>query len=229
MARAIVPDLIATGRAQRGWLGVWFHPVTQREAKREGLEAVMGVMTDSVFAGSPAQQAGLRKGDIIVGYDGQSVESAGRLSVLVSTTRGDEPVDVDIVRDGKELAMRAQVVERDAFLASVPSSEGTAGNFDDAANWMGMELLTFTNRIAQAMSVKFIDGVYVGRVYSGSPADYASISRGTIILQVGEESVGSIEDLEEVVAAYGQRPGRIPLIVQEPDGTIARKVIRPQR
>ena len=229
MARAIVPDLIATGRAQRGWLGVWFHEVTQREAKRHGLNAVMGVMTDSVFSDSPAQRAGLRKGDIITGYDGQSVDNAGRLSVLVSTTRSDEPIPILILRDGKELTLEAHVVDRDTFLASVNPAEGTFADLDDAAVWMGMELITFTQQIARATSVKFIDGIYVGRVYSGSPADYASLLRGTIILQVGDEAVGSIEELEEIVAAMGSGPERIPLIVQEPDGTIARKVIRRQR
>jgi serine protease Do len=229
MARAIVPDLISTGRAQRGWLGVWFHEVTQREAKRYGLDAVRGVVTDSVFSNSPAQQAGLRKGDIITGYDGHEVDNAGRLSVLVSTTRSDDPIPIKILRDGKELTLKALVVDRDAFLASVNPGEGSFDNSDESAVWMGMELITFTQQIARATSVKFIDGIYVGRVYSGSPADYASLTRGSIILQVGDEAVGSIEELEEIVAALGKRPGRIPLIVQEPDGSIARKVIRPQR
>jgi S1-C subfamily serine protease len=71
-----------------------------------------------------------------------------------------------------------------------------------------------------------VEGVYIRRVLAGSPADNASISRGTIILQVNNESVESIDDVERISRDISSKSGRVPLIVVEPDGTIARKVIR---
>lgn len=226
LARAAVPDLIATGKVQRGWLGVWFHPTTQREAKRSGLDAVIGITADSVFNGSPAEKAGIQTGDIIVGFNGQTVNNAAKLSVLVATARGGEPVNIDIVRDGDRKTLTTVVADRDAFLASLnePSSQGD--DFD-VATWMGMEILTYTREIARALSLKHVEGVYVRRVAQGSPADAASITRGTIILQIGDVTVSSVDAVEKAAAQFGRDPSRIPLIVQEPDGTIARKVIRP--
>ncbi|MFH1686474.1 MAG: trypsin-like peptidase domain-containing protein [bacterium] len=226
LARAIVPDLIATGKAQRGWLGVWFHETTEREAKRQGMDAVMGITADSVFAGSPAQQAGIVAGDVIVGFGDQSVDNAGRLSVLVSTARGGETVPIHIIRDGERLALQAEIVDRDAFLAS-SSNTGTTQDDFEHSSWMGMELLTYTAEIAKAISNQHVPGVYVRRVAPGSAADFASVTRGTVILQVNDVSVKNLDEMEEVVAGLGRDPKRVPLMVQEPDGALTRKVLRP--
>ncbi|HVP07092.1 MAG TPA: trypsin-like peptidase domain-containing protein, partial [Candidatus Acidoferrum sp.] len=73
LARAVVPDLIATGKVSRGWLGVSLSDVTERQAKRLGLKAVEGVMIDSVFAGSPADQAGIHRGDLVTSFNRSEV------------------------------------------------------------------------------------------------------------------------------------------------------------
>ncbi|MCK4607775.1 MAG: trypsin-like peptidase domain-containing protein [candidate division Zixibacteria bacterium] len=226
LARAVVPDLIATGKASRGWFGVWFHDVTQREAKRQGLDAVKGVTVDSVFAESPAEKAGVLADDIIVSFNNQPVDNAGRLSVLVSTASRDEStMPVEVVRDGETVMLHTIVTDRDAFLSSLAEADAGPDDFQVSV-WAGMELLTFTPDIARAVGLKHVDGVYVRRVYPGSKADFASINRGTIILQVDDVPVKSLEDIEKVANEL-RRARRIPLIVQEPDGTIARKVIRP--
>jgi len=226
LARAVVPDLIATGKASRGWFGVWFHDVTQREAKRQGLDAVKGVTVDSVFAESPAEKAGVLAGDVIVSFNNQPVDNAGQLSVLVSTANRDEAtMPVEVVRDGETVMLHTIVTDRDAFLASLAETDAGPDDFQVSV-WAGMELLTFTPEIARAVGLEYVGGVYVRRVYPGTKAEFASINRGTIILQVDDAPVKSLEDIEKVANELRQAR-RIPLIVQEPDGTIARKVIRP--
>ncbi len=224
LARAVVPDLIAYGRPKRGWLGIWLSPVTLRDAKRQGLHAVKGVKVDSVFAHSPADQAGLRSGDIIVALNGQEVESPSRLSVMVSTIDAGTPISVEVVRNGEHQTYQAVIADRDAFLASLSHMSEPAD--DDIITWMGMELTTFTRDIARALGTDFVPGVYVQGVYAGSPADRASITKGTIILQIDKRSITSLEDVKEVARRGSGADGRFALIVQEPDGTIARKVIR---
>lgn len=225
LARAIVPDLIEVGKPQRGWLGVWLDNITEREAKRQGLAAVRGVVIDSVFANSPAERAGIKSGDIVVRFNGLEVGNASQLSVLVSTVRRGDTIEMELIRDGARQTARAIIGDRDQFLASgqtAPEPEDT-----EQFRWMGMELLTFTPEIASAVSTEHVPGVYVSRVYPGSPADRSSIARGTIILQVNSETVKALGDVEQIVRQMGGSAQRIPLIVQEPDGTIARKVLRP--
>ena len=226
LARAIVPDLIATGRATRGWLGIWYHEVTEREAKRQELESVRGITIDSVLMASPADEAGLREGDVIVGFRGQQIENSGQFSVLVSTARDGQAVPIEIVRGGKRLALETVIGDRDAGRRSQPARVSNPDDFA-AQRWLGMELVNFTSDIARAMNIRRVDGVYIRRVQAGSVADNASISRGTIILSIDDVTVKSLEDVEQVVEALEPSTRRVPLIVLEPDGTMARKVIRP--
>ena len=88
--------------------------------------------------------------------------------------------------------------------------------------------MEFTPEIARALDLdtELDKGLYVRRVYPGSAADRASISRGTIILQVDEVVVRTLKEMEDSIQRLKKSSRAIGLIVQEPDGTIARKVIR---
>jgi serine protease Do len=228
-ARAIVPDLIQSGKASRGWLGVWLSDVTEREAKRQGLAAVKGVVIDSVFLGSPAEKAGILRGDVIVKFNDQDILNQNQFSVAVATLRHDQSVPVEVVRKGKHLTLTTKLVDRDAFLAS--AEQGAPGQPPqkkgaDDETWLGMDITAFTDEMAQQAGLEHNDGVYVRRVYPGSPADRASISKGTVVLNVNNQAVKSIDDFRKVITGLRGSSGRVPLIVLEPDGTPARKVLR---
>ncbi|MFZ5979671.1 MAG: trypsin-like peptidase domain-containing protein [Candidatus Zixiibacteriota bacterium] len=225
LARAIVPDLIATGKVSRGWLGVWLSNVNEREAKRQGLPAVKGIVIDSVFRDSPAAQAGLKRGDIVTAFNNSEVLNVNQFSVLVTTVEHNQEIPIDIVRDGDKMTLYTTVVDRDAFLASHQQTQ--QDNPEVAVEeWLGMDMITFTPEIARQIDIKHVPGLYVVRVYPRSAADRASIAEGTIIMQVNKQNVGSIEDLRNIVQNLSGL-NRVSLIVQEPDGSIARKVIRP--
>ena len=225
MARAIVPDLIATGKVNRGWLGVWLSDVTEREAKRQELDAVRGVRIDSVYAKSPAERAGIRRGDIIVEFNDQEVLSSNQFSVLVSTVKGGMVVPLKVVRDGEEIDLATKISDRDAALEALRESSSSRDVY--AARWLGMELVTFTPDLASDIGARFVEGVYVARVYAGTSADRASIAEGTIIMEANNEPVASIADIRRIADAIANSRKKIPFIVQEPDGTIARKICRP--
>ncbi len=224
LARAIVPDLIASGKVSRGWLGVWLSNLTEREAKRQGLKAVKGIVIDSVFSDSPAHQAGLRRGDIVTSFNKSEVLNVNQFSVLVTTVKHGEKVPVEIVRGGEEMTLYTTVVDRDTFMAS----HSTPDDSREVAmeEWLGMETIGFTPEIARQIDIKHVPGLYVVRVYPGTPADRASITEGTIIMQINKEQVTSVNELKELAKKLSGE-NRISLIVQEPNGSIARKVIRP--
>ncbi|MGP8321655.1 MAG: trypsin-like peptidase domain-containing protein [Methanosarcinaceae archaeon] len=225
LARAIVPDLISMGKVQRGWLGVYLNNVTENEAKRQGMDAVKGVMIDSVFIGSPAEKAGIKKGDVVISFNNHEVENASQFSVLVSTVKNGQSVPVELYRNGISHSVNTLIGDRDTFLAS-GSGQVQPDDFD-IYDWMGMELLTFTPEIAKLLSIEHVPGLFVRRVFSGSQSDRASITRGTIILQIGDNTVKTINDVETIAKQLRGSSNRIPLIVQEADGTIARRVLRP--
>lgn len=226
LARSIVPDLIAHGKASRGYLGVYFAQLTEKEAKRLGLKTVDGVMVQSVMEKSPAERAGLENGDVIVGYNNHNVDNTSQLSVMVSTTRAGQEVPIDILRSGKKMTVNAVIADRDEYLFSVQAQAQSPDDFD-TRRWYGMDLIAFTPDVASALGVEHMDGIYVRRVEPGSSADKASITRGTIILQIDEMPVKTLEELVRAIDKLKKTSRAVGLIVQEPDGTVARKVIRP--
>ncbi|MCX6834716.1 MAG: PDZ domain-containing protein, partial [candidate division Zixibacteria bacterium] len=223
LARAIVPDLIASGRPTRGWLGVYMSNVTERQAKHMGLSAVRGIVIDSVFAGSPADRAGMKRGDVVVEFNNQEVANGSQFSVLVATVRQGNSIPVEVIREGEHINLSATIGDRDSGLAESPEG-GSRG--EQREMLLGMELSRFTAGIAAEIGAEHVDGLYVWRVYPGTPADLAGITAGSIIMKVGNNAVKTVE---EFVASIREEPDRshIPLIVQEPDGAIARKILRP--
>ena len=229
LARAIVPDLIASGKASRGWLGVWLANVTEREAKRLGLTGVQGVLIDSVFTGSPAEKAGILRGDVIVKFNNMEILNQNQFSVAVATLRHDQSVPVEVVRNGKHLNLTTVLADRDAFLATADNRGqrgATPPSGADGETWAGMDVTAFTDEMAQRAGMEHNDGVFVARVYPGSPADRAGITPGSVILNVNNQAVRSMEDFRKVATGLRGQSGRVPLIAIEPDGTPAKKVIR---
>jgi serine protease Do len=224
MARAIVPDLIATGQVSRGWLGVYLGDLTEREAKRQGLSSVHGVRIDSVFPGSPAERSGIRNGDVVVSLDRHDVLNTSQFSVLVSTLKKGEEVPVEVVRDGRRIDLNTTIGDREASLAAINESQQPQESYH--VSWLGMDLVTFTQDLAHDIGAKHVPGVYVARIYPGSTADRASIAEGTIVMEVNNQAVESVGDIRRIAGDLGNSRKRIPLIVQEPDGTIARKICR---
>lgn len=229
LARSVVKDLIVDGRVSRGWLGIWLGNLTEAEARRQGLENVHGVKIDSVFENSPADIAGILEGDIILKVNNQEVNNNNQLSVQISQAEDGQPIPIEVVRNGEHMKFSPIVTDRETFLATLDNNQTAQPASDDfeVARWMGMELISFTKEVAEALTLDHVEGVYVRRVSSGTPADNASITRGSIILQINNETVSGVEDLDRIVSKLPSFTQRLPLIVVEPDGTIARKVIRP--
>jgi serine protease Do len=223
LARAIVPDLIASGRPTRGWLGVYMSDVTERQAKHLGLSAVRGVVIDSVFSGSPADQAGMRRGDVVIEFNNQEVANGSQFSVLVATVRQGNSIPVEVIREGERINLNTTIGDRDSGLAQSP--EGGGGG-EPREMLLGMELSRFTSEIAADIGAEYVDGLYVWRVYPGTPADLAGITAGSIIMKVNKNPVRTVAEFVASVRNETDR-SRIPLIVQEPDGAIARKILRP--
>jgi serine protease Do len=224
LARAIVPDLIATGKVSRGWLGIWLEDVSEAQAKKSGLDAVRGVYVDSVLKNSPADKAGLRSGDILTDFNSQEVNNAGQLSVMIATAPRNKEAEIGLIRGGRKMTVRAMIADRDQYEALAKAS----GNRDDQyAVWLGMELTTYTEEIARKNNMEYFEGVYVRRVSRGSAADKSDILPGSVITQVDNREVRNLADLQAVAEELQGRRTAIPILLVDPRGAIEYRAIRP--
>jgi len=224
LARAIVPDLIATGKASRGWLGVYLADVNEAQARQQGMDAVKGVYIQSVFDESPAAVAGIRAGDILVTFNGEDIIDADQFSVLISTAPKNKESEIVLLRGGKKLTTRAEIVDRDTY------QKAHASQFQDnyqQVTWLGMELLTYTENIARQIGAEYYPGVFINRVARGSQAYKAGVMPGSVITQVDNQEVKNLVDLQKIADGMKDRDQAIPFLLVDPRGSIEYKAIKP--
>ena len=224
LARSIVPDLIATGRVSRAWLGVYLSEITEAEARMQGLSAVKGVGIESVFDGSPAAEAGITHGDILVDFNGQEILDIDNFSVLVATAPKNQEVQIGLMRRGKYMAVEAIPVDRNQY--QLAHSEQFS-NPTDRLSWLGMDLLNFNADIARQIGSEYFPGIYINRVTRGSQAYRSGILPGSVITQIDNNEIKNLIELQAIAEQMQNRQKAIPLLLVDPRGQIEYKAIKP--
>ncbi|WP_031513390.1 S1C family serine protease [Desulfofalx alkaliphila] len=112
--KEVLDDLIEEGRVVRPWMGVQIQTVTPDLAQYFRLNQDWGVVITMVLRGSPAEKSGLKTGDVIVALDGERVENTDKLTDIVRAKQVGDPLEVEIIRDGKRAQVKLIVEERPA-------------------------------------------------------------------------------------------------------------------
>lgn len=111
-ARKVVADLADDGRVERGWLGVQIQPVTDDIAAALGFDRPRGVLIANVERDTPADKAGIRRGDIVLAVDGEKVDSPRDLTRAIATAAPDSKVRIDLLRAGEERTVEVTLGKR---------------------------------------------------------------------------------------------------------------------
>jgi serine protease Do len=214
MAKNIMDSLITKGKVVRGWLGVMIQPVTQDMAKSFNLEEATGALVGDVLKDGPAEKAGIKHGDVIISFDGQSIDGPNTLRNIVAQTEVGKNVSVVIIRDGKEQTINVTVGEREEeklARAETPSSA--------TSTKAGLTVQELTPEIAEQLGYKGDEGVVISEVESGSPASEAGLRRGDLIKEVNRESVRSLADYNKAMSSIDEGEGFL-LLVRRGDYTL---------
>ncbi len=191
MARSIMTSLIEDGRVARGWLGVNIQRLEPGLARSFGYEGKGGVLIGDVSPTSPADDAGLRAGDIVARFDGKEVASIERFRSQVAATKPGSKVDVEVFRDGSDKLLQVQLGELESNLASV---EGT----DKPALALGMSVRTLTPDLAQRLGRDGVEeGVLVTQVDPIGAAARAGLRVNDLIVAIGETKVTDVQDFRK--------------------------------
>ena len=183
MARSITDQLVKFGSVKRGLLGVSTYTVSADIAQVYGLANAQGALVTQVVAGSAAEKAGIRTGDIITGVNGVSVKTPTELRNTVGMLRVGDKVDLELLRDGKPQRVMAVI--------SAPPATTTASTAAKPADiHQGLEGASFTD-------APDAGGAVVRSVDPGSPAAQAGLRASDIIVGVNQSKVGSVQQLKE--------------------------------
>ncbi|MCM2265634.1 MAG: Do family serine endopeptidase [Desulfuromonadales bacterium] len=113
LARQVAEQLIANGEVTRGWLGVTMQPLDPALAESFGLDKVTGALVTKVLPDTPAERAGVRRGDVLLTFAGKTVRGVRELQLLVASAPIGKAVPVEIVRDGRRLTLSVVITARD--------------------------------------------------------------------------------------------------------------------
>ncbi|NGZ96352.1 MAG: hypothetical protein CV089_09530 [Nitrospira sp. WS110] len=192
MAKPIYESLIATGKVVRGYVGIGIQDLNQDLAMSFSVKDSRGALISDVKPDSPAAEAGLKQGDVIVEYNGLAVEDGVALQRMVTRTPVGTRVLVRVIRDGRERGVTVLVGEQpdDSKVAKVGKSEG-----DHA--FSGIELEDLDQDTARVLGFDGKRGVVVTNVNPGSEAEKAGLLAGDIIQEMNRRPIKSVQDFKK--------------------------------
>jgi serine protease Do len=193
MAADILDQLKETGRVERGWLGVYIQEVTPELAEAYGLDEPAGTLVSRVEEDSPAEEAGLQHGDIIISLDGKKVANQRMLSRMVAKIRPKSRVELEVIRDGKRKTLDVVIGRRPSEAGDLPRRG------DERTARLGVRVQDITPDHVRSLRLPGDEGVLVVDVEPGSVADHAGLERGDVILEVNRRKVEDVRDFLEIV------------------------------
>jgi len=207
VAMGIADQLKDQGFATRGWLGVAIQNVDQALAESFGLSRPQGALVADVSDDSPAAKAELKRGDIILQFDGRPVGYSSALPPLVGAITPGATVPVQVLRDGEELTLDVTIepLDEERIARADPrQEEGQAGR-------LGVAVAAMTDEQREESGIA--SGVIVSEVTPGSAAAEAGIVKGDVILALNRQDIDSPQALSEAVKGA---PGdtSVPVLVQ---------------
>ncbi|MEW6657591.1 MAG: DegQ family serine endoprotease [Thermodesulfobacteriota bacterium] len=210
-AKPLVPQLIAKGEVTRGYLGVNIQSITPELAKALDLRDRKGALVADVVPGGPGDKGGIKRGDVIIAFNGKVVEDSHHLPGLVAAAPVHQEAAVTILRQGQERKLSLKVGQLPGNTAESEKPVHPA-----AGKW-GLKLRDVTPQIAQRFHLQEEKGVVVAGIEPGSRADAAGIQRGDLILEVNRQAVGSVKEVLEKINR-SQDKDRLLLLVQRDNG-----------
>ena len=212
MAKEILPQLRTEGHVTRGWIGVVIQKITPEISQHLELKKETGALVSKVMPGGPADEAGIKRYDVILSFDGKPIDEMNDLPRVVAATPVGKKVKVVVLRDGSEKTLKIDVSAmeepKEATLAA--AEKGSAAEF-------GLLVQDLTPDIAKNLGMDEEHGVVITGIAPGSPAASAGLRREDVILEVDKAEIRSVKDLEKSLGESGD--GAL-LLIRRGDATV---------
>ncbi len=202
LVRRLLPDLRLFGHVRRGWIGVAIQDVAPELARYFKLSGAGGVLITHVQEKGPAEEAGLRPGDIILSMDGGDLKGTPDFERALERAPINIPTDLRLLRGGKALKVRVTTRE---LREPPPISTSRTQPGRLAHPPLGLRLQSLTPSFASRMGIDDPAGLVVADVETEGPADRAGIRRGDIIRLINMQAVRSERGVQEILRALKGR------------------------
>jgi serine protease Do len=212
MAKDLLPQL-KKGKVIRGWLGVMIQKITPELKDKLKLKDDRGALVADVTAGGPSDKAGIKRGDVIVSFDGKEVKESNDLPYMVASTPVGKVLTVEVLRSGERKSLQVKIGELEEEKEA--GEVGEPGIEPD----LGMQVEQITPEIARYFGLSETSGVVVVQVADNSPAADAGVRPGDVILEIDQTHVRDLRQFNQKLKDY--KPGdTILLLVKRQNATL---------
>jgi len=205
LASKVVAQLKESGEVRRGYLGIF--PSELDEIKREALgidDDIKGIFVDGVQENTPADEEGLRGGEVIIEVDGTPVEDVTGFRFLIADYPPHSKVKMKVWRDGKSKNITFTLAERSEFV-----NRTDAPQMKSEQLWFGIEVTPTDGVLGRRLGLEDIKGVLVVRIAPESPAS-GLLEGGDVIVEVGGVQIENVEDYLKAIEKVKDRKKAIP-------------------
>jgi serine protease Do len=197
VVKRVMESLVKTGKVERGYLGVEVTGLSRALAEQFKVPDLSGALVNDVTAGSPADKAGLKPGDVIRSVDGKKVDSEGALTFMVASAAPGSKVSLGILRDGRQMTVDVTLGTRPEHLAAsagvAPAKSGTL---------RGITVQNLTPQLRDQLGLPAdLNGVVIAQLDPSSPAAQEGLQAGDVIMDVGRTPVHNVGEFNRLAAA----------------------------
>jgi serine protease Do len=213
-AKSVIAEIEQNGSVERGWLGVQIQDLDEELVASLGLSNDDGALVAEVVADGPAENAGIRAGDVVTRFDGHTIDSVRTLSRAVADADPSESVKVTVWRDGRnhELNVKLGEAERGEQVAALAPADS------NASGQLGLTLQTLTDEQKAELGLAGdAEGALVVNVEPDSPAAEKGIRPGDVITRVNQQEVDSANAAVAALREARDKDSRALLLVKRGD------------
>ena len=234
MAQQVLPQLIKHGKVERGWLGISMRNVDPDLAEKLNFDTPRGVSVQGVSKDSPADTAGIRRLDVIVEFNGETIRDSNHLMHVVAATEIGKSVEVTVLRgDNEEKQLTVKLGKRTEEViaklnAQLAEAEKTGTRVERVGQkrdkpqeaFAGLQVQELTSAIAERYGYASEEkGVVVTQVESGSNAEKKGIAPGSLIQEMEWTSIDDLESYSRLIEQLRrENKNQVLLYVKSPNG-----------
>jgi serine protease Do len=206
LARNVMTQIVEHGKVVRGQLGVFITQLTPALAKQFGLSKAEGALVQDVPANSPGANAGLRRGDVILGMNGQPYPDSQAMRLAISETAPGTTIHLNVIRDGKPMTIDVKINEMSDTEQASNDEQGDNGS--GASGLMaGVQVENLTPQITQRLNISpDTQGVVITQISPDSAAaqSNAQLQRGDIVMEVNHHPVHNVQEYQDQLSRAGK-------------------------
>jgi serine protease Do len=195
IAQKVVTDIIDHSSVKRAYLGISPQEIDDTLKETFELNEISGVLVAQVVEDTPAEKAGLKRGDVILAIDGVKIPNVAKFRIAIAHRPIGVPVEFSIMRKNKDKKITAILTEypdsEDSEEMSTPS--------EDVAKDTGLEVVETDSEIGRKLKIDSQEGVLISSVNRNSPADKAGLKPGEIIIEINDIKISNIKDYENTI------------------------------